>query len=128
MLTGRPPFRGESPLATEHQVISDEPVPPVRLNPRTPRDLETICLKCLQKMPQHRYASAQALGDDLGRFLRGEAITARPVSRVERCVRWVRRKPTAAALLLSVIALFGLGFGYAARAWVLANKRQVDRA
>jgi len=98
MLTGRPPFRGESSVETQRQVISDDPVPPTRLNPRIPRDLETICLKCLEKAPQYRYATALALAEDVDRFLRGEPIAARPVSPPERVVRWMRRKPAAAAL------------------------------
>src|ERR1043165_313466 len=128
MLTGRPPFRGERGAETERQVIHDEPVAPSKLNPRTPRDLETICLKCLQKAPERRYETAAALADDLDRFLRGEAITARPVGRVERCARWVRRNPTRAALLVSVIALFTLALGYAMLEWDLASKRQIERA
>lgn len=98
MSTGRAPFRGESPMETQRQVISEDPVPPSRLNPRTPRDLQTICLKCLEKAPQHRYATALALAEDLDCFLRGEPIAARPVSPPERLVRWFRRKPAAAAL------------------------------
>ena len=128
VLTGRPPFRGETAAETERQVIHDEPVAPSKLNPRTPPDLETICLKCLQKSPERRYETAAALADDLDRFLRGEAITARPVGRVERCARWVRRNPTRAALLVSVIALFTLALGYAMLEWDLASKRQIERA
>jgi serine/threonine-protein kinase len=110
MLTGRPPFRGESSLETQRQVISDDPVPPTRLNPRTPRDLQTICLKCLEKAPEHRYKTALALAEDLDHFLRGEPIAARPVSPPERVVRWLRRKPMAAALTgaLVVVGLLAL--------------------
>ncbi len=88
MLSGRPPFRAETTSATLQQVLADEPVPPSRLNPRVPRDLQTICLKCLSKEPQQRYASATAVADDLARFERHEPIIARPIGRVARLVRW----------------------------------------
>jgi serine/threonine-protein kinase len=99
LLTGRPPFRGETAVETELQVINQDPVPPSRLNARVPRDLETICLKCLRKEPERRYASAAALAEDLRRFQRGEAIAARPVSLPERFSKWVRRRPAVAALV-----------------------------
>jgi serine/threonine-protein kinase len=111
MLTGRPPFRGETAAETERQVIHDEPIPPSRLNPKVPRDLETICLKCLEKEPQRRYASAAALADDLRGFGEGRPIQARPVGRAERSWRWCRRNPTAAALLVTALALIGLAVG-----------------
>ncbi|HEV3256653.1 MAG TPA: protein kinase [Gemmataceae bacterium] len=111
-LTGRPPFKAATPLETILQVVADEAVPPARLQPKTPRDLETICLKCLHKEPGRRYGSAEALAGDLRSFLNGEPIGARPVGRAERLWRWCRRNPALAALsalavaaLLSVLAL-----------------------
>ena len=103
MLTGRPPFRAETASATLQQVLADEPVSPARLNPRVPRDLQTICLKCLNKEPAKRYASAAALADDLRCFERGEPIVARPLGRIGRIVRWARRRPTAAALYVALL-------------------------
>jgi serine/threonine-protein kinase len=99
LLTGRPPFRADTPMNTVLLVMLHEPVPPCRLQPRVARDLETICLKCLHKDPARRYASALALAEDLRRFLNAEPILARPVGRVERCWRWCRRKPALAAVI-----------------------------
>jgi serine/threonine-protein kinase len=108
-LTGRPPFAAATVDATLGQVRQDEPVPPRRLQPTVPRDLETICLKCLRKEPGRRYASALALADDLRRFGAGEPVRARPVGTGERVVVWCRRNPGAAGLLAALVLVFLAG-------------------
>ena len=118
VLTGRPPFMGETPLETVRQVVDDEPVPPSRLVPRVPRDLETICLKCLQKEPKKRYESAQALADDLDRYRSGNTIKARRTPWPERAAKWSKRRPlTAGAIVASLLAMSGL------IAWGIAIER-----
>ncbi|MEQ1852949.1 MAG: serine/threonine-protein kinase, partial [Chthoniobacteraceae bacterium] len=99
-LTGRPPFQAATALDTVRQVVDAEPAPPRSVNPGAPADLETICLKCLEKEPARRYASAQEFSDELGRFLRHEPIHARPIGVVGRAVKWARRKPVIASLVL----------------------------
>jgi WD40 repeat protein/serine/threonine protein kinase len=113
LLTGGPPFRGATVLEILEQVKTIEPVPPSRLVPGLPRDVETIALKCLQKEPGKRYDSTAALAADLHRFVTGEPIVARPVPPWERAIKWARRRPVIAALVASVLlllmSLLGLG-------------------
>jgi eukaryotic-like serine/threonine-protein kinase len=139
-LTGRPPFRAATSAETMMQVLTDDPVPVRRLQPRVPRDLETVCLRCLHKQPARRYATAAALAEDLGRYLAGEPVQARPVGAGERLLKWVRRRPAlaalAATLLLALAALLGGGgwFNYqlqlesnaARRAETDARKAEAD--
>ncbi len=105
MLVGRPPFHGASALETLELARTQEPVPPTRLQPKIAVDLETVCLKCLQKDPAKRYRDAGALAEDLQRFLDGRPVQARPVGVPERLARWCRRNPRIAALMATVAAL-----------------------
>lgn len=109
-ITGRPPFRAATPLETILQVLRQDPAPPRLLNPSLPRDLETICLKCLEKDPRRRYPTAQALADDLRRYLSDETIAARPASLVEKAWRRCRKRPGTAILatIAAGLAMFVL--------------------
>jgi tetratricopeptide (TPR) repeat protein len=134
ILTGRPPFRGETLLDTMLQARSEEPVPPRRLQPKVPRDLETICLTCLRTEPRKRYASAAALAEDLRRFRAGEPVRARPAGAGERALRWARRQPAlAASLAATALAVLGLLAGVAwhnvrLRAALADKQKERDRA
>jgi serine/threonine protein kinase len=123
MLTGRPPFLGTDWVTTLLQVVRRAPLPPRDLQPGTPRDLETICLKCLEKEPWKRYATAGELADDLGRFLDHRPIRARPVRPLGRLVRWGRRNPVPAGLLSALVVT-----GLVALAAVLWQWRKAERA
>jgi len=107
LATTRPPFQGDSAHAVLRRVENEDPVPPRRLNPGVPVDLETVILKCLEKSPARRYATARDLADELERFTKGQPVHARPVSAMERGWRWCRRRPRVAALLLTTLALLG---------------------
>jgi WD40 repeat protein/tRNA A-37 threonylcarbamoyl transferase component Bud32 len=134
LLTGRPPFKGPTTFDTLRQVLNDEPVPPRHMQPTTPRDLETVCLKCLHKDPAKRYASAEALAEDLRRFQAHEPVLARQVGKIEQIVKWARRRPTAAALLVvSILAgltllLGGVTFTHSLRLERDSARFQLDRA
>jgi len=150
MLTGGPPFRGETPLEVIQKIQGEAPARPSRLNPKVPRDLETVCLKCVEKAPRQRYASAADLADDLERFLDHEPVQARRVAAVKRVWRWCRRKVSltlalalAAVAIASTVALSislasyhyraarSLGAAYRAAEGALrdvqSGRRQVDR-
>jgi tRNA A-37 threonylcarbamoyl transferase component Bud32 len=108
-LTARPPFRAATPLETMKQVVEAEPASPSQVNPAVPRDLDTICLKCLEKDPARRYATARVFAEELDRFLRHEPIHSRPATVAERTRKWAKRKPAVAALV-AVSALAFVGF------------------
>lgn len=144
MLTGRPPFKGPTRMATVRQVLTERPIPPRQLNPRIDRDLESICLKCLEREPQHRYASAEALAEDLERWLAGEPILAAPRPWWYRTLKWMKRRPTMAALVAATALVTALGLtgvtwqarlahSQAERAWLaelalLAEREQLRNA
>jgi WD40 repeat protein len=123
LLTGRPPFQAETALDTVLQVLEREPERPRKLNPRLDADLETICLRCLEKEPGRRYASAAALAEDLERWLAGEPIQGRRVGAWERGRRWARRRPAVAALLLGCAAALVGFLPLLAALWQNAEKR-----
>jgi eukaryotic-like serine/threonine-protein kinase len=129
LLTGVPPFSGRNPSETIIAVLKTDPVSPRRLQANTPQDLDTICLKCLEKEPAKRYGSAAELADDLRRFLAGDTIRARPVGSVERLWRWCRRNPGIASLSAAVLVLLttvaGLSVGAAVR---IRAEKQVAEA
>jgi len=133
LLTGRPPFQGATALETLEQVRSQEVVPPIHLQTRIPHDLNTLCLKSLNKEPHRRYATALELADDLRRFLDGKPILARPVHAAERLWRWARRRPAWAAMLLTVgmlilVILIGGSIGLVQLNAALNLARQAERA
>ena len=119
MLTGRPPFLSDSPFETIMQVLRDEPIPPRSVQPKLPRDIEIICLKCLEKKPEKRYSNATELADDLQRFVEGEPIAARPATRWERSRKWMRRHPAATGFIaIAAVAVSAMIGG----AWVYHGK------
>jgi len=122
LLTGRPPFKGETTIDTIMQAVSRDPVPPSRLNSKVPLDLETICLKCLEKSPASRYPTAAELANDLTRFRAGEPIRARPLSAVGRSIKWSRRRPAVAALLGLLATSVAVGFTLVTILYLAANK------
>jgi hypothetical protein len=125
-VTGRPPFQAPSTLEVMNQVAELEPVPLSRLFPGVPRDLEVICLKCLEKDPARRYPGAGALADDLRRFLDGRPIQARRVAALERAWRWAKRRPAEASLLAGVVLALVGGTGVSAYFAMQANRRAHD--
>jgi WD40 repeat protein len=122
LVTGRAPFASATVAETLRQLQTEEPVSPQLLNPTVPRDLATICLKCLEKAPQKRYATAQSLADELGRFLNAEPIQARPVGFVGKTWRWCRRKPALAAALAGLVAVLAAGFFAVLSQWQRAER------
>ena len=127
LLTGRPPYSGSTAIETIHLMLYQEPLPPSRLRRDLPRDLETICLKCLDKAPVKRYPSAANLADDLDRFLDRQPIQARPTPAWERAWKWARRRPSTAALAAGVVGLVVLCFALVTSLWLRAEAEQTRR-
>ncbi len=126
LLAGKPPFLGTSPLDALRQVVSTEPIAPSQLAPALPRDLEAICLKCLEKAPAHRYVTAETLADDLRRFLDGQPVTARHIGSLQRLWKTIRRRPQAVALggalaVLALVPVYLLSENYRAQQQVRAR-------
>ena len=127
LLTGRPPFQGETPLATIRQVVEEDPVSPHKINPNVARDLETICLKCLAKQPEQRYATARMMAEEMGRFINNEPILAQPPGIARKTLCWIRKHPwsiTAAASFLImglVMLIFGLWEQVHYQKWLLTH-------
>ena len=126
LLTGRPPFQGETLTDTLQQVLNTEPVAPRLLNPSTPRDLETICLKCLEKEASRRYPTAQGLAEELGRFLEDKPIQARPVSAAGKLWKWSRRRPALAGMGAALVLSLGLGLTAALWQWHRAEGQRLN--
>ena len=127
-LTGQTPFQSNSAIETMRRLTNEEPAPPSRVRPGIPPDLETICLKCLHKDQSRRYASAEVLAEDLRRYREGEPISARRVGRLERAVKWVRRRPAISALLLVLVSVIGLAVGLVTWKWREATQWAKDEA
>jgi serine/threonine protein kinase len=126
-LTGRPPFRAPTTLETMRQVVDNEPVAVRQFQPRVPRDLETVCHKCLRKEVSGRYASAADLAEDLARFLRGEPVRTRPSGPVERAWKWAQRKPAMAALI-GLLAVLPLAAGLSLAVHVVQLNTEIRRS
>ncbi len=127
-LAGRPPFKGKTVVETLDQVRTQEPAPPSHWQAGIPLDLDTICLKCLRKEPEKRYASAAELADELVRFQRGKPILARPIDRLERTIKWVKRNPLEAASLGGIVGIFLTAFVLVSWSYVRAEDARKDEA
>jgi eukaryotic-like serine/threonine-protein kinase len=128
LLTGRPPFQGETLTDTLQQVLSTEPLPPRWLNPSAPPELETLCLKCLEKESARRYPTAQALAEELDRFLKGQPVLARPIGPAGKVWRWCRRQPVRAGLIAALIVVFAAGTAGVLWQWQRAERNAAGEA